>query len=136
MQFLTSEKLLLAPLPQLPPKKLDYTTAKVVEELQKYEQSKKFEIEEIIIGLPLQMNGKMGMMADEVKLFTEALKKLISCPIKTWDERLTTVQAERSMREGCLTRKKRSKVVDTITATIILQCYLDSKPPSPDLIYE
>lgn len=126
-------KIIASPLATITTEKLDHTAAKVAEELQKHQQNKQFEIEEIVIGLPLQMNGKMGMLADEVKLFTEALKKLIPCPIKTWDERLTTVQAERSMREGLLTRKKRSKVVDTITATIILQCYLDSRP-SPEIL--
>lgn len=107
-------------------KKLEITATKLLEELAKYQQRVQCEIEEIIIGLPLQMNGKMGMLADEVTHFIEVLRGSITIPIKTWDERLTTVQAERSMK-GAMTRKKRSKVIDTVTATIILQSYLDCK---------
>lgn len=84
-------------------------------------------IEEIIIGLPLMMNGKTGFLADEVKHFTALLAQSTLIPIKTWDERLTTVQAERSLRESQMTRKKRAKVVDIVSAAIILQSYLDSK---------
>ena len=71
------------------------------------------------------MSGKMGFLADETKYFIELLKKLISIPIVSWDERLTSVQAERSMREGNLSRKKRAKSVDNVAAIIILQSYLD-----------
>lgn len=96
------------------------TLKKLIAELSQYK------IDELIIGLPLHMNGKMSFLADEVMHFIELLKTAFSCPIKTWDERLTTVQAERSLKESNLSRKKRSKVVDAVTATIILQSYLDS----------
>ena len=108
-------------------KKIEATLAKVMAELEQFQLSNHYDIEEIVIGLPLQMNGKYGMLADEVKHFVELFSKVVKYPIKTWDERLTTVQAERSMRESSMTRKKRAKSVDTITATIILQNYLDSK---------
>jgi putative Holliday junction resolvase len=55
------------------------------------------------------------------------LRKLTSLPVEIWDERLTTVQAERALREADLSRKKRSKVVDCVAAVIILQNYLDTK---------
>lgn len=85
-------------------------------------------IVEIIIGLPLMMSGKTGFLADEVKHFVQILSQSCSIPVKTWDERLSTVQAERSLREGNLSRKKRTKFVDTVSACIILQSYLDSLP--------
>ena len=83
-------------------------------------------IAEIVIGLPLMMSGKTGFLADEVKHFVQIFSQNCSIPIKTWDERLTTVQAERSLREGNLSRKKRTKFIDTVSACIILQSYLDS----------
>jgi len=85
------------------------------------------EIIEIIIGLPLMMSGKVGFQADEVKNFICLFSEKSPIPVKTWDERLTTVQAERALSESSLSRKKRSKLVDTVSATIILQSYLDTK---------
>lgn len=108
-------------------KKSEHTAVKVVKDLQALQETKGFIIEEIIIGLPLLLNGKTGSLADEVKHFVELLKKLTPIPITLWDERLTTVQAERSLREGTLSRKQRSKVVDSVAAVILLQSYLDSK---------
>lgn len=105
-------------------KKMEHTVSKLLKELGGYQ------IEEIVIGMPLLMNGKQGLLADEVKAFIEILKQQTSIPVITWDERLTTVQAERSMREGGMTRKQRSKVVDTVSAVILLQSYLDYKYPS------
>lgn len=94
------------------------TIKKLISELSQYQ------IDTIVVGLPLHMNGKMSFLADEVMHFIELLKLSFSCPIKTWDERLSTVQAERSLMEGNMSRKKRSKVIDAVTATIILQSYL------------
>jgi putative holliday junction resolvase len=108
-------------------KKLDKTVLKVAQELKMHQEKNGYQIEEIVIGLPLQMNGKMGMLADEVKQFAALLGQQIPCPIITWDERMTTVMAERSLRESSMTRKNRAKVVDAVTAVIILQSYLDSK---------
>lgn len=89
---------------------------------------KKHNIEEIVIGIPYHMNGKIGCQADEVKHFITLLEEeLQNIPIKTWDERLTSVQADRSMRETKMTRKKRSQKIDAVAAVIILQSYLDSK---------
>lgn len=95
----------------------------VIDELCNQYQS---EIAEIVIGLPLMMSGRAGFLADEVKHFVQLLSQSCLIPIKTWDERLSTVQAERSLREGNLSRKKRSKLIDTVSAVIILQSYLDS----------
>ncbi len=108
-------------------KKSENTAVKLLEFLQKHQSEHHYSIEQIVIGLPLMMNGKVGLLADEVKHFVEELRKLTPIPIVFWDERLTTVQAERSLRESSMSRKKRAKVVDTIAAVIILQSFLDSR---------
>ncbi len=108
-------------------KKAEQTVAKVLAFLTELQHLHVCEIEEIIIGLPLMMSGRKGFLADEVKHFVELLSQATTIPIRTWDERLTTVQAERSLRESHMTRKKRSKVVDIVSAAIILQSYLDHK---------
>jgi putative Holliday junction resolvase len=108
-------------------KKTEQTIAKILTVLTQIEQSYACEIEEIIVGLPLMMSGRTGFQADEVKHFVQLLSQATSIPVQTWDERLSTVQAERSLRESQMTRKKRSKVVDIVSAAIILQSYLDHK---------
>lgn len=108
-------------------KKLEQTAIKLVEQLKQLQEMHHYEISEVVIGIPLRMNGQMSLLGDEVKHFVEFLSKLMSCPIVFWDERLTTSQAERSLRESAMSRKKRAKVVDTVAAMIILQSYLDSK---------
>ena len=85
------------------------------------------EIVEIVIGLPLMMSGRTGIQADAVKDFVKLFAEKSLIPVKTWDERLTTVQADRALRESNFNRKKRSTLVDTVSATIILQSYLDSQ---------
>lgn len=81
---------------------------------------------EIVVGLPLMMDGRNGLIADEVRHFTTLLQAALPhIPIVLWDERLTTAQAERSLREGNLSRKKRSQRVDSVAAVLILQSYLD-----------
>ncbi len=108
-------------------KKSEKTVLKVISEIERYKTEYGSEIDTIVIGLPLMMDGSVGHIADEVKHFVELLKLQTDIPIVTWDERLTTVQAERSLRETQMTRKKRSKVVDAVAAVIILQNYLDAK---------
>ncbi|NGX58067.1 MAG: putative pre-16S rRNA nuclease [Chlamydiae bacterium] len=106
-------------------KKLEYAAKNIVSEIESLKQEKSCDIEKIVIGMPLRMNGQVGVQADEVKALAQILESLIDIPIVLWDERLTTVQAERSLREGKMSRKKRSKVVDSVAAIIILQSYLD-----------
>lgn len=119
-------KTIALPLPTLNcEKKTDDTAKKLVQIVQDHQKEQNYVLTEIVVGLPLMMSGKMGFLADETKYFIELLKKLISVPIVTWDERLTSVQAERSMREDNLNRKKRAKSVDNVAAIIILQNYLD-----------
>jgi putative Holliday junction resolvase len=108
-------------------RKLNATVTKLVDQIKAHAAANRYELAEIVIGLPLMMSGKKGMLADEVVAFVELLKPHFSCPIATWDERLTSVQADKSLREGNFTRKKRAGLVDAVAATIILQNYLDHK---------
>lgn len=108
-------------------KKSEHTAKKIIEKIDQIQKEQNCIIDEIVIGLPLMMSGKTGFLADEVKHIVALLGQLTTIPIRMWDERLTTVQAERSLREASMTRKKRSKKIDAICAIIILQCYLDSR---------
>jgi putative Holliday junction resolvase len=86
-----------------------------------------YEVEEIIIGLPKNMNGSIGPRAEIVKTFAENLTQTISLKIIFWDERLSTVAANRTLLEADLSRKKRKAVIDKMAAVYILQGYLNSK---------
>ena len=86
---------------------------------------RQFEIEEIIVGLPKNMNGTLGRQAEKVLKWVEVLKEKIEIPVATWDERLSTVGASRVLLEADLSREKRKKVIDKVAAVLILQGYLD-----------
>lgn len=83
------------------------------------------EVELIVVGLPRNMNGSYGPAALKVQDFVAALKNAVTVPIKTWDERLTSVQANRFLLEGNVRRDKRKEKVDKMAAAILLQSYLD-----------
>ncbi|MEY8762215.1 MULTISPECIES: Holliday junction resolvase RuvX [Clostridium] len=86
----------------------------------------KYGVELIVSGLPKNMNGTLGPQSKSVMDFCKNVEKLMKLPVKMWDERLTTVAANRAMLEGDLSRAKRKKIVDKMAATYILQGYLDS----------
>jgi len=83
-----------------------------------------YQVEEVILGLPLNMDGTKGEKALEVLRMRDFLSKKISLPVKTWDERLTTVAAEKVLLEGDVSRAGRKKVIDKLAATLILENYL------------
>ena len=84
-------------------------------------------VDHIVAGVPRQMNGQIGTAAIEVLQFVEKLRAILSCPVVTWDERLTTVAAHRALRDaGKKTRHTRG-YVDQVAAQMILQSYLDSR---------
>jgi putative Holliday junction resolvase len=83
--------------------------------------------EKIVIGLPLHMNGKESPMAQQVRAFAAILEQKLAVPIVFWDERLTSAQAERTLKEANLSRKERSKKNDTLAATLILESFLQLK---------
>jgi putative Holliday junction resolvase len=86
------------------------------------------EVESILVGMPRNMDGSYGPAALKVQDFVAALKGLLSVPIKTWDERLTSAQANRLLIQGNVRRDKRKEKVDKMAAAILLQSYLDSLP--------
>jgi putative Holliday junction resolvase len=86
---------------------------------------KNYEIQEIIVGLPKNMNGTIGPQAEKAMEFGGVLEKEFGLKIVFWDERLTTMAATRAMLEADMSRKKRKGLVDKIAATYILQGYLD-----------
>ncbi|MDP1880060.1 MAG: Holliday junction resolvase RuvX [Parachlamydiaceae bacterium] len=108
-------------------KKIDITIKNFLTLIAQLESNYLCQIEEIVIGLPLKMSGQMSLMGDEVNFFIQLLAQQTTIPIKKWDERLTTVQAERSLHLAGLNRKDRTKVVDKVSAAITLQSYLDFK---------
>ncbi|OPA80419.1 Holliday junction resolvase RuvX [Paenibacillus selenitireducens] len=85
------------------------------------------EIGEIVLGLPKNMNGTIGPRGEICMAFAQTLQETFNLPVHLWDERLTTVSAERTLIEADMSRKKRKQVVDKLAATLILQNYLDSK---------
>ena len=86
-----------------------------------------FKVREIVVGMPIHMNGTVGERGRDSMRFVEKLKKATGLPVQLWDERLSTKEAEDIMIKASLTRKKRKKIVDRLAAQIILQGYLDSK---------
>jgi putative Holliday junction resolvase len=84
------------------------------------------EVELILIGMPRNMDGSYGPAALKVQEFVAALKDALTIPIKTLDERLTTVQAQKFLIQGKVRRAKRKEKVDKTAAAILLQGYLDS----------
>ena len=84
------------------------------------------QVELIIIGMPRNMDGSYGPAADKVREFIETLRAEIEVPLRTWDERLTSVQANRLLIEGNVRREKRKQKVDQMAAALLLQSYLDA----------
>ncbi len=80
----------------------------------------------IVVGLPKNMNGTLGPAAEMVKEFSERLKNKTGIPVKFWDERLSTVSAQKMLISADVSRKKRKRVIDKLAAVVILQNYLDS----------
>ncbi len=85
------------------------------------------EVELVLVGMPRNMDGSYGPAAAKVQEFVAALKEAITVPIRTWDERLTSAQANRFLIEGKVRRDKRKEKVDKTAAAILLQSYLDAR---------
>lgn len=86
---------------------------------------KEDEVEKIVVGMPRNMNGTYGPRADATREFVEKLKSSLPIPIDTYDERLSTTAAERTLIQGDVSRAKRKQVIDMMAAVIILQGYLE-----------
>jgi putative holliday junction resolvase len=91
-------------------------------------------VDHVVVGIPRQMNGQIGVAATEALRFVEKLRTILPCPVVTWDERLTTVAAHRALREaGKKTRDTRA-YVDQVAAQMILQGYLDRRQASNERV--
>lgn len=84
-------------------------------------------VKEILVGLPKNMNGSIGPQGKKVITFVERLKTALSLPVLLWDERLSTVRAEKVLLEADMSRRKRKGLKDKLAAQFILQGYLDRK---------
>ncbi|HEU4964786.1 MAG TPA: Holliday junction resolvase RuvX [Bacilli bacterium] len=89
---------------------------------------KQYEVGRIVLGFPKNMNGTIGPRGELSRQFAEILQDKFALPVVLWDERLSTMAAERMLIAADVSRKKRKQVVDKMAAAIILQNYLDSKP--------
>ncbi|WP_335869262.1 Holliday junction resolvase RuvX [Bacillus sp. 2205SS5-2] len=87
---------------------------------------KEYEVEKLVIGLPKNMNNTIGPRGEASRKYGRDLEKKLGISVVLWDERLTTMAAERVLLEADVSRKKRKKVIDKIAAMMILQGYLDS----------
>ncbi|MEM7232934.1 MAG: Holliday junction resolvase RuvX [Planctomycetota bacterium] len=98
---------------------LDWIEATVQEE----------EVVEIVLGLPMNMDGSLGKKAKQILEFRDRLAKRVEVPIETWDERLTTVQAQYDLEEQGITGRKQKGKIDAAAAQVILRSYLDRPRP-------
>ena len=84
-----------------------------------------YEVHELVVGMPKNMNGTKGERAEKTEEFVEKMKAVVDLPVTFWDERLSTVMAERQLIAADVSRKKRKGVIDKMAAVVILQGYLD-----------
>ncbi|MCY1042624.1 Holliday junction resolvase RuvX [Corallococcus sp. bb12-1] len=87
---------------------------------------KEYEVTRIVLGLPLNMNGSEGPRAEASRRFADVLGQSLGLPVELWDERLSTVAAQRTLLEADVSRAKRREVIDQLAAQFILQGWLDA----------
>jgi putative holliday junction resolvase len=85
------------------------------------------DVAEIVMGLPLRMSGAEGIQAEKMQAFAEEIRRRFKVPVHLWDERLTSAQANRLLRETDMSIKRRGAVVDHMAAVLILQSWMDAK---------
>lgn len=88
---------------------------------------KQYDVDKIVVGLPKNMNGTIGPRGEACQQFAENLRELLQLDVVMWDERLSTMAAERLRISADVSRKKRKQVIDKMAAVVILQGFLDSK---------
>ena len=86
-----------------------------------------YDVKEIVVGLPLRMSGAEGTQAEKIQAFAEDLRKRFNLPVHFWDERLTSAEDNRLLRETDLSIEKRGKAVDRMAAILILQGWMESR---------
>ncbi len=88
---------------------------------------REYEVTEIVVGYPLRMSGAEGIQAEKMQRFAEELRQRFPLPIHLWDERLSSAQANRLLRETEMSIKRRGQVVDQMAAVLILQSWMDAR---------
>jgi len=86
-----------------------------------------YQVTEIVVGYPLRLSGAEGRQSEKMQLFAEELRRKFALPVHLWDERLTSSQANRVLREAEISIKKRGEAVDRLAAVLILQSWIDAK---------
>ena len=92
-----------------------------------YRVIRDYDVKEIVVGLPLRMSGVEGAQAEKIQAFAEDLRKHFKLPVHLWDERLTSAEAHRLLRETDLYIEKRGQAVDRMAAILILQSWMESQ---------
>jgi putative holliday junction resolvase len=85
---------------------------------------REYQVREIVLGYPLRMSGEAGTQSQKVAEFAEELRKRFELPVHLWDERLTSAEANRLLREAEVSSRKRAQAVDRMAAVLILQAFL------------
>ena len=88
---------------------------------------REYGVAEIVVGLPLRMSGAEGIQAEKIQAFADDLRKHFKLPVHLWDERLTSAEANRLLRETDLSIEKRGQAVDRMAAILILQGWMESR---------
>lgn len=91
---------------------------------------REYQVREIVLGYPLRMSGQEGTQSQKVAEFAEELRRRFALPVHLWDERLTSAEANRLLREAELSIQKRAQAVDRMAATLILQSWLQARETS------
>jgi putative holliday junction resolvase len=100
-------------------KRLDFEgLAKIIQE---------YEVSEIVVGFPLRMSGAEGIQAEKMHRFAEDLQERVKLPVHLWDERLTSAEANRLLRETEMSIRRRGQVVDQMAAVLILQSWMEHR---------
>jgi len=91
---------------------------------------REYEVREIVVGYPLRLSGTEGTQSEKMQQFAEELRRKFGLPVHLWDERLTSSQANRVLREAELSIKKRGEAVDRMAAVLILQSWMEAREAS------
>jgi len=94
---------------------------------------REYSVSEIVVGYPLRFSGAEGAQSQKMQKFAEDLRRHFSLPVHLWDERLTSSQANRILREADLSIKKRASAVDRMAAVLILQSWMEARDSSSEL---
>lgn len=92
---------------------------------------RQYDVQEIVVGFPLRLSGGESSQSEKVQAFAEDLRRRFNLPVHLWDERLTSVEANRLLRQTELSIEKRAKAVDRIAAVLILQSFMEARQNRP-----